>query len=316
MKLPPLIGRSLQRGLSPLRGDRASNLVPRARITGPVPWVLGVMVALTVLAAAGGFALGNLTDMARSQLSGGATVQIVEADREMLAAKTMQAADILRDDPAVQSLRIVPQEELSALLEPWLGAASDGSSDLASTAVPMPALIDVQLREAADAAEIERIETALAASISGVRVDAQSDWLKPVYSALTALQILALILIGLLAMTSAAAVWLAARSTFTAHRDTMEIVHHLGGTDDQIARIFQNSVAFDAILGGLIGLVAGLAAIAIIGSRFAGLDSGMVQGGGLGALDWIAIAAIPFVAVAIAMLTARLTVMSALRRML
>jgi cell division transport system permease protein len=42
----------------------------------------------------------------------------------------------------------------------------------------------------------------------------------------------------------------------------------------------------------------------------------MIAGGGLGWHDWLAIAAIPLVGVVIAMLTARLTVLSALRRML
>ena len=65
-----------------------------------------------------------------------------------------------------------------------------------------------------------------------------------------------------------------------------------------------------------IGLLAGLLGVMLIGARFAGLDSGMVAGGGLGVLDWIAIAAIPFAAILIAMLTARLNVMAALRRMI
>jgi cell division transport system permease protein len=269
------------------------------------------MIALTVLAAAGGFALGNLADTARSDLSGGLTVQIIEADQDLLARQTRQAEDLLKNDPAVQSLRAVPAQELSALLEPWLG-----SMEADSNSIPMPALIDVQLRNAADPSEVARLASELSAIIPSARVDAQSDWLKPVYSALSALQYLAAILIALLALTSAAAVWLAARSAFTAHRETIEIVHHLGGTDEQIARIFQSSVAFDAILGGLIGLAAGLLGIWIIGSRFAGLDSGMVESGGLDSVDWVFIAAIPFTGIAIAMLTARLTVMSALRRML
>jgi cell division transport system permease protein len=42
----------------------------------------------------------------------------------------------------------------------------------------------------------------------------------------------------------------------------------------------------------------------------------MVAGGGLGAIDWLLIAAIPVAGVLIALLTARLTVLSALRRML
>ena len=120
----------------------------------------------------------------------------------------------------------------------------------------------------------------------------------------------------LFSLTSAAAVWLAARSALGGNRGTIEIVHLLGGTDAQIARIFQRSVAFDAAAGGAVGLGLGLVAVVVLGRQFAALGSGMVAGGGLGTIDWLLIAAIPVIGVMIAMLTARLTVLGALRRML
>ena len=113
-----------------------------------------------------------------------------------------------------------------------------------------------------------------------------------------------------------AAVWLAARSALGSNRETIEIVHLLGGTDRQIARIFQRSIGIDALLGGLAGLALGLAAIVVLGRQFAGLGSGMVAGGALGPLDWALLAAIPVTGVALAILTARLTVLAALRRIL
>ena len=60
----------------------------------------------------------------------------------------------------------------------------------------------------------------------------------------------------------------------------------------------------------------GMAAVLVLGRQFAALGSGMVAGGGLAAIDWVLIAAIPLVGVVIAMFTARLTVLGALRRML
>ena len=54
----------------------------------------------------------------------------------------------------------------------------------------------------------------------------------------------------------------------------------------------------------------------VLGRQFAALGSGMVAGGGLATVDWLLIAAIPLAGVIIAIVTARLTVLSALRRML
>jgi cell division transport system permease protein len=152
--------------------------------------------------------------------------------------------------------------------------------------------------------------------VPSAKVDAQAGWLAPVFHAISSLQWLAIGLVVLLAATSAAAVWLAARSALGSNRDTIEIVHLLGGTDGQIARIFQRSIAVDALVGGVVGLLLGLIALFLLGRQFAALGSGMVAGGGLGIVDWAAIGAIPLAGVLIAMLTARVTVLAALRRML
>lgn len=311
MKRPPVIARAVASGFTPFGGERAAALVPQARLAGPMPWVIAIMVALTVIAAAGGLALSNMANGARAELSGGATVQIVEPLAAERDRQAQAAAARLRGMPAVASLRVVPQSELDALLEPWLGADAQGDN-----AVPMPALIDVQLRGPADGATLQALRVALAQVAPAAQVDAQSTWLQPVFAAVSSLQWLAIALVVLLAVTSSAAVWLAARSALGSNRGTIEIVHLLGGTDAQIARIFQRSVGVDALLGGTVGLALGTAAVVLLGRQFAALGSGMVSGGGLAWIDWLLLAAVPLAGVLIAMATARLTVLSALRRML
>jgi cell division transport system permease protein len=180
----------------------------------------------------------------------------------------------------------------------------------------MPALIDVQLRGPADGETLRALHAALAQVAPAAQVDAQSTWLQPVFAAVSSLQWLAIALVVLLAVTSSAAVWLAARSALGSNRGTIEIVHLLGGTDAQIARIFQRSVAVDALLGGIVGLALGTAAVVLLGRQFAALGSGMVSGGGLAWIDWLLLAAVPLAGVLIAMATARFTVLAALRRML
>ncbi|MEC8772519.1 MAG: cell division protein, partial [Pseudomonadota bacterium] len=229
---------------------------------------------------------------------------------ELRTEQAEAAAALLVGDPAVAGLAIVPPENVARLLEPWLGAGN------AEDAVPIPALIDLRLREDADEATLARLQTLLADEAPAARIDAQAQWLSPVLSALSALGWMALALIGLLAFTGAAAVWLAARNALGSNRDTIEIVHLLGGNDAQIARIFQRSILADAAIGGALGLVLGLLAVWLLGAQFAALDSGLVAGGGLETGDWLALALVPLGAVALAVLTARFTVLASLRKML
>lgn len=310
MKKPPAIERKQARGFKPFGGKRAADLVPQARLAGPMPWVIAIMIALIVVAAAGGLALTNLAQGAAAELEGGATVQIVEASAPERERQTLAALAMLAESPKVAGIRRVPDEELGELLEPWLGTGVDGD------AVPIPALIDIRLRGEADARTLAELQGSLEQVAPAARVDAQASWLGPVFGAIASLKWLALALVALLSLTGAAAVWLAARSALGSSRETIEIVHLLGGTDSQIARIFQRSIGFDATLGGAAGLALGLAAVLLLGRQFAALGSGMVAEGGLGWIDWLIIALVPVIGVALAMLTARITVLLALRKML
>lgn len=299
---------SLLRGLG---SERSAQLVPQARLTGPMPWVIAIMIALTTIAAAGGLALANLANAARAELSGGLTVQIVEAEATERGRQAELAVSLLSNLDGISAVRRIPDSELDSLIEPWLGNAG-----AVGDAIPIPALIDVRLSGPVTDRRLQAVRNALRGQVPAAQVDAQSSWLQPVFSAISSLQWLALGLVVLLAATSAAAVWLAARSALGSNRGTIEIVHLLGGTDGQIAHIFQRSIGFDAVLGGTVGLGFGLAAILLLGRQFAALGSGMVAGGGLGMFDWAAIAAIPIAGVVIAMFTARITVLAALRKML
>lgn len=292
-------------------GAEAALLLP-VRAAGPMPWVIAIMIALTVIAAASGLALRNAAHAASTDLSGGLTVQIVHAAPAERDRQALGALRILKQTPGVAVARLVPQAELDSLLEPWLGTRPGDGVD----GLPIPALIDVALAGPATDARVADLRAALAGTSPAARVDAQAAWLAPVFGAIGALQWLAGGLIALLAMATSAAVLLAARNMLSNQRETIEIIHMLGGTDAQIARGVQRGVAVQAASGGVIGLVLGVIAVNLLSRSFAGIGSGLVAGGGLGWIDWLLIALIPAVGVALAVITARLTVLSALRKFL
>jgi len=289
-----------------------SRLLPEAQLAGPMPWVIGIMIALTVVAAASGLALRNAARTASADLEGGVTVQIVTAAPAERMRQSAAVLAALQQSLDVADARQVAQEELNALVEPWLGTRPGDDVE----ALPIPALIDVRLRGPATKEKLAALRALVKPVAKAARIDAQAGWLAPVFAAIEALQWLAGGLITLLAFATIAAVLLASRNALGNHRETIEIVHMLGGTDRQIARVFQRSMAFDAAAGGLVGLLLGVITIAALGHQFAGLGSGMVAGAVLRWPDWLAIAAIPLLGVILAVLTARLTVLAALRRML
>lgn len=290
--------------------QRTAQVLPAASLGGPMPWVIAIMVALTVLATGGALALANFAGEARAGLEGGVTVQIVEPQAAAREAQASRAAGVLAAAPGVAEVRRVPQQEIEALVEPWLGQAA--SSDI----VTLPAVIEVRLLDGADPAALARLRGILAKPAPSARIDAQADWLGPVFDVIAALRWLALVLIALLTLASAAAVWLAARNALDANRATIEIVHHLGAGDAQIARLFERSVLLDAALGGAIGLALGGGALALLGARFAALQAGVIESGALSAFDWLLVGLVPVIMAGVALYTARRTVLARLGRML
>ncbi len=291
-------------------GRAAARLLPPARLTGPIPWVIAILIALVVIAAAGGLAFANLSASANAGLSRAVSVQVIEPNPDLREARGQAAVDVLAGLEGVTAVRLLPEAELVAMLEPWLGAGASSGD------VPIPALIDVELSTTADADDVARIEAALAAQVPGARVDAQGDFLKPVADALAAMQWMALALIVLVALATAAAVWLAARNAFAGARETVEIMHLLGASERQVSAVFLRDVLREAIFGALVGTGLGAAAVWLLGQQFAALGSAMVSGGGLTLGDWLVIAAIPLAGVLLALMTARITIALALRDML
>lgn len=310
MRLPPAFSGSIVRGLRSISGGNSPDLMPQGRLAGPMPWVIAIMVALTVIAAAAGLALSNTARNAADALSGGVTVQVVEANAAERERQARAAARVIQAMPGVEDVQIVSQGELDKLIEPWLGARTGEDQ------IPVPALVDVRLRDPVDGEKLGAIRSQVRAVAPSARVDAQSSWLKPVFKAIDSLQWLALALVALLGAALAAAVLLAVRNALGVNRETIEVVHLLGGTDAQIARIFQRAIGFDAAGGGAVGLALGLVAVLFLGQRFSGLEAGLVDSGALDWFDWLLLALIPIGGVLLAMITARQTVVRALRKML
>ena len=300
----------ITRRLRSLSGAGAPELVQQGRLSDPMPWVIAIMVALTVIAAGAGLALANTARTASDALSGGATIQVVEANPVERNRQARAAARVVQAMPGVAQVHIVGQDEIHRLIEPWLGVR------IGDEEIPVPALVDVRWTGPISGEKLGQMRHRVRQVAPAGRVDAQSTWLKPVFGAIEALQWLAAALVALLGAALAAAVLLAVRNALGTNRSTIEIIHLLGGTDSQIARIFQRSVGFDAAAGGTVGFGLGLLVVLVLGQRLDGLGAGLVSAGALGPWDWGLLVLVPIAGMVLAILTARVTVMRALKRML
>jgi len=285
------------------------RLLPEGRFAGPMPWVIAIMMFLTALATATAMGLSGAAANLRAELSGRVTVQIVDANPDKRARQTAAAMAELGKLRGVRAIRKIPDEEIAKLLEPWLGHDGIGSD------LPVPALIDVDLDRAADV-DIADIATALKPVAPSARIDRHVEWLAPLSGLLSSLTWLAIGIVMLMTVATAAAVVLAARGALNTHRTTIEILHLLGATDIQITRLFQRRIALDSLFGGLVGFAGAVAALLLIGARIGAVGSELLASAQLPWTGWLILASLPLLGGVLAMVAARLTIMRALRKIL
>lgn len=283
------------------------RVLPEGRFAGPMPWVIAIMMFFAILAAALGLSVGRASSSIASDIAGRLTVQIVEANPDVRArARTAIATELRRTGNVIEVVE-VGDAEVDRLLTPWLG--SDGlDADL-----PAPALIDVRLSDASQPAidEVTRVARAIAAN---ARIDRHSDWMGPLGGLLGTLRWLSLGLVALTGAAAAAVVILGARAAMDEHRATIDVMHLMGATDRQIARLFEHRVAQDAISGAALGSVVALGVLIVVGWRIGEVGAALATGGALGWVDALLIALIPLGGVGLAIMAARLTVLRVLAR--
>ncbi len=285
------------------------RLLDERRGTRAMTWIMAIMLFLTLLAAALGLGTLGAARLLEHQLAGRLTVQIVEPVEQARNEQTTRALAVLRASPEVARATQVDRAKLAELMRPWLG------EDGADPELPVPAMIDVDLATGTDAA-VARVTAAVRAVAPAARIDRHETWMSPVSDFMNLVTWLAAALVLLMASATAAVVILAARAGLDTHRDTIEVMHMLGSTDVQIARLFQRRIALDTLIGGIIGAVLATGVVLLVGMQIGALGSDLLSGLALGQRDWTLLALLPIAFALLAAFAARIAVLGALRRTL
>ena len=294
-----------------LRGRApADRLLPQGRLAGPMPWVIAIMVFLTVLATAAGIALQQGAATMGRMVANRLTVQVVDADAPRRDAAVARIAARLNAATGVTRVSVVPRDRLMAQLEPWLG------KDLDTAEIPVPALIDVDLGAGAGEDAARRVAAAVAAVSPAAQVQPHATYLAPVAALVRTVGWIALGIVALMAFATASVVMLAARGAHASHRGTIDIMHMLGATDVQVMRLFQRRMTLDVSFGAVVGLVSALLLVLLVGRSAALLAGDLLQSIALPVWGWIVLPLLPCLFIVLAWIAARRTLQRALARSL
>ena len=290
------------------------RLLPDRRLSGPTPWIIAILMMLTLLAAAAGVGLARSANAIGDAIAGRVTVQIVAGTPDMRAAQASALRRAAAAQPFVRSARTVEREELQATLGQWFGGAEGDDPVLKS--LPLPALVDVDFAEGDRGARMRALRALVAREAPGARIIPHAEWLAPVARLIRSLAWIAGAMVLLMTAASAAVVIMTARAALGTHFATIEMLHLIGATDRQITRLFQRRIAIDTAYGIALGSAVAAAILLLIGWQWSGVTSGLAATASLGAAGWALLLALPLLAIALAALTARQTLLAALKKIL
>lgn len=277
-----------------------------------IPLIVGAMVYLAALALAGTFALDGTIRQWSDNLRGALTVQLPgvaqDPEGDEAQARIDAAVGLLLETTGVLSATALPHAQSQALLEPWLGAG-DLPTDL-----PIPIIVDVSVDTGARI-NYEDLGQRLEDVVPGARINDNGVFLSRLVTLARVIQLVGLVVVLIVAIAAVSIVVFATRAGMTSHRDTIELLHLIGARDNYIARRFVTHALSYGLTGGLLGLTLAAITLAALALAARGVDQALLPRLSLDLTAWVALLCVPLASALIAMITARMTVLRALRRL-
>ena len=292
--------------------NTSGRLLPREKGAAPLDVVIGVMAFLAALALGASLVAERASVGWRAGLSDRLTVQIlVPAHGDVaatLAHESDAALEVLRATPGIAHAAPLSEEEMQRLVEPWLGKGSLVAE------LPLPKLIDATLTPGAGVDLI-----ALGARLKQAAPDSQLDdhghWIARLKALADTIVWSAWAILILIAIATASTVAFATRAGLEAQHDMVALLHQMGAQAGFIARAFERHYALATLGAATAGaFVAALLFVLAGGLEFAGVEPVPFLPPVALKLSEVAwLAGVPLTAALIAWVTARLSVMAAVR---
>ncbi len=273
----------------PLRGGGSGRFVAS---------LVMVLVFIAAFAVTLSSYVGVLISGWERGVSGTLTVQVPAG--ENFDAEVAKTLDVLARHPAVAHASLVPRAQVDALLKPWIGEGA--VKDL-----PLPALIDVEMRDS-DPAAVAAVDASVKAAAPRAVIDDHRVWLARVASFARGLGGVAAAIIVLVTAALAVTIIFATRASLTECAQVIEVLHVVGAKDGYVAGQFARRALLQAVTGGVAGLALYAPALGIVAVLAARVDPEILPPAHLPLAHWLALALLPPAAGVLAMLSANITV--------
>ncbi|OPZ77201.1 MAG: Cell division protein FtsX [Alphaproteobacteria bacterium ADurb.Bin438] len=277
-----------------------------------LPWMVMLMVFFATITTSFSISINSMLYNLEKSISGSLTVQVIPKPN-MSMAKLKEEIDItvdfLNEYKGIEKARELTRGQLKDLLKPWFG-----DNEILDN-IPMPAMIDVTL-DGKTPLDIDKLKEELSLKSPLASIDVHYLWLSKLISFSKSIKFLSLLIMSMVAFSTAITVIYAASSSLDVHKEAIWLLHLIGAKDNYIAKHFSIRIAILSFLGALVGTLMAFCMIWIVGSLIKNINGGILNHSSLGLKDYLMIIIVPFSAVILSTLTSYVTVWQRLKRML
>ena len=260
-------------------------------------------------------AINSMAGNWEKDITGSITVQItpIEDDNKHIdTTKTQEQQNkvlqFMEKISGVESVRILDKQTVQKLMAPWIGSKVDLST------LPIPQLLDVRLKPNAEL-NYDEITRGLKLLTTNASIDNHRLWLNRLIKFATSLKTVALAILLMVVAICAFSIYYSARTSLNININSIEILHIVGAKDEYIAKQYAKKYAKIGFFAGIIGLMAAVPCIILVGKYGISTGSGLLSGARLSNAAWTLIMLTPLFSLLYSMITSYFTVLKSLEKM-
>ncbi len=290
----------------PTQEDNTSTFV--SVLTAIYMYLFVIMLAIFM-------AINAMANNWEKDIAGSITVQVtpIENDNKHIDdVKTKEQLNkvlqFMERISGVESVQVLDDQVVEKLMSPWIGNKVDLST------LPIPRLLDVKLKPNAEL-NYDEITRGLRLLTANASIDNHRLWLNRLIKFATSLKTVALAILLMVVAICAFSVYYSARTSLNINMNSIEILHIIGAKDDYIAKLYAKNYAKIGFFAGVIGLMAAVPCIILVGKYGISTGSGLLNGAGLSTSAWGLIMLTPLFSLLYSMVTSYFAVLKSLEKM-
>ena len=277
---------------------------------GLISAIIGLLVMIGVFAFGGLLALNQVAEKWKGGLAETVSIDLppllsLQQNEDSRAVRILTLA---LNEPGVSDASILHRDRMRELVKPWLGDAIEIDR------LPLPVIIQLKI-DRDNPPDFESFSRRLHQAVPGTKLNSFGEWRERLLRSVNTLMTVGIVILIAVALGIVSMILFLGFTSMMVYRQSIELLHLMGATDQYIAKQFNMLVAKISIIGASIGF--GIACFLILIAGHVGLGQAyrLHEWVILPLTHWAFLSIIPIATFLLALMTVHFAVLYQLKKL-